>query len=239
MLNASDNMLARFARKPFANFEGGEFSQVGNTVEEILGRLCVLRRNQRVVDVGSPIDGMEIPNSFHLMRDHEMYVLNIARPNDDLGAVEKEFKNFTVHKTDTIDIDDILNEHNFPVEFALLSLHTKEKNERDLWTTMNNYKPYVVVIPIEPRIAPHCDFGGDRPGFKTMNEFASAKGYTPVAHSGNLMVYVRNDLLTMAGVKKIALLSPDMFFDWHTHNTLIKDDQSSSTNKYLKTYTLG
>lgn len=235
MLNAGDNMLARFARKPFANFEGGEFSQVGNTIEEILGRLGVLRRNQRIVDVGSPIDNMEIPNSFHLMRDHEMCVLNIARPNDDLKVIEKEFKTFTVHKTDVVDIDDILNEHNFPSEFPLLSLHSKEKNERDLWTTMNNYKPYVVVIPIETRIAPNCDFGGDRPGFKTMNEFASAKGYSPVAHSGNLMVYVRNDLLNLAGIKKIALLTPEMFFDWHTHNTLIEADKS---NKFLKTYTL-
>jgi len=195
------NALSAFSKPPFYQFRGGEFSPVGNAVEEILGRLGCLRRNQRIVDV---TDDANIPNSFQLLRDHEMYVLNISNSPNDLD----DFKNYTCANNG--DIDDVLSRHNFPEEFPLLSLHSNEKNEHAMWNSVRKYRPLVVVVPIDPTIDPSKD--GER-GFKSMNALAETKGYRPVAHEKNLVVYVRDDLLTHIGVKSVVLKSPAMLFD--------------------------
>jgi hypothetical protein len=206
--NVGENMLANFSRGPFDKYRAEcEFSPVDGIVEEILGRLGCLRRNQRIADVSSPVGGLEIINSMRLMRDHDMCVLNVARVGDDLEELEKEFRNLTVKITNGEPLDDILSASGFPKEFALLSI--------DYPTVDTEFRPFVVVSTINPSVHPTANDVG---GFKSTNVFWSAKGYSPVAMAGNAVVYIRSDLTTSAEVRGVVLRNPDMLFDWSKHN---------------------
>lgn len=202
--NVGENMLANFSRGPFDKFRDScEFSPVDGITEEILGRLGCLRRNQRIVDVSSPVGGLEIPNSLRLLRDHEMCVLNIARSGDDLKELEKEFRNLTVCINADKQLQDILLASGIPKEFALLSINSA--------TVDIDYQPYVVVATVNPAILPTVDY---KDGFKATNSFWGAKGYSPVAMAREQIVYIRKDLTTSAEVKGVTLRNPDMLFDW-------------------------
>jgi len=205
--NVGENMLANFSRGPFDKFRDScEISPVDGIVEEILGRLGCLRRNQRIADVSSPVGGLEIINSMRLMRDHDMCVLNVARVGDDLEELEKEFRNLTVKITNGEPLDDILSASGFPNEFALLSI--------DSSTVDTKFRPYVVVSTINPSIHPSASEVG---GFNATNVFWSAKGYSPVAMACDNVVYIRSDLTTSAEVRGVVLRNPDMLFDWSKH----------------------
>ena len=206
--NIGENMLSRFSKGPFESFKNDcEFSPVDAIVEEILGRLSCLRRNQRIVDVSSPIGGLEIINSLRLMRDHEMCVLNIVKPDDDLEDIKKEFRNLTVHVNESNDkLDNILATNGIPKEFALLSI--------DSATVDTEFCPYVVVSTVNPAILPTVECQG---GFKDATSFWNAKGYSPVCMAREHVVFIRNDLLSSAEVKGVVLRNPDMLFDWNAY----------------------
>jgi nitrogenase molybdenum-iron protein alpha/beta subunit len=186
-------------------------------VEEILGRLGVLRRNQWCVEVGSP-DGIPIPITLELADEHEMNVLAILTHLDDEKDFElvKDRKNVFVKKIDTIDdMDVIISENKLPEDITVLAVDTNGL-EYDLWKRMEKYRPFVVVMPTDPTIPPgeiqHAS-EGVYASFTVMNELAASKGYTLVAHTGSV-VYVRNDLLKELGIKGINLRNIDMLFDW-------------------------
>lgn len=206
--NVGENMLANFSRGPFDEYkEDGEFSPVDGVIEEILGRLGCLRRNQRIVDVSSRVGDLELMHSLRLMRDHDMCVLNVTRVGDLLKDFEKEFRNLTVKITNDEPLDDILNASGFPKDFALLSI--------DSSTVGTEFRPYVIVSTVNPSIPPTAN---EVDGFNATNVFWSTKGYSPVAMADDSVVYIRNDLTTSAGVRGVVLRNPDMLFDWSKHN---------------------
>jgi len=210
------NMLAEFVKGPFNKFKGGEFSETEGIVEEILGRLGHLRRNQRCVEIGAP-DGIAIPNTFNLMKNYEMHVLSIETQFDaetDIKEIEKEFR-ITVVKTDVDNIENVLEEHDMPREFAVLSIDANGL-EYDIFEK-TKFEPLVVVVPIDPKIRP-TEFQtasvGVRASFMTMNDMAIKKGYSIVAHAGCSVVYVRADLIKNLHIKGFHLRSTDQLFDW-------------------------
>ena len=200
-LTVGENALARFSKGPFDKFKSdAEFSQVDGIVEEILGRLGCLRRNQRVVDVGSN----QIHHSHKLLRDHEMTVLNIARVRDDLEDLEKGYRSLTVDfNMFNENVEDIMKKHGIPDEFALLCL--------DSSTQETSSRPCVLVATINPSMNPSCDYPD---GFKATNAFWNDKGYDLVAMVDKYVVYTRSDLTTTAEVKGVVLRNPAMLFDW-------------------------
>ncbi|APC25659.1 hypothetical protein BST79_gp146 [Only Syngen Nebraska virus 5] len=210
------NMLAEFVKGPFVKFKGGEFSETEGIVEEILGRLGCLRRNQRCVEIGAP-DGIAIPNTFNLMKNYEMHVLSVETQFDaetDIKEIEKEFR-ITVVKSDVDNIENVLEENGMPREFAVLSIDANGLEYNIFEKT--KFEPLVVVVPIDPKIRPtefQTPVTGVRASFRTMNDMAIKKGYSIVAHAGCSVVYVREDLIKNLHIKGFHLRSSEQLFDW-------------------------
>jgi hypothetical protein len=194
-----ENALARFSRGPFDKFkEKREFSPVDGVVEEILGRLGCLRRNQLVVDVGNKT----IPNSIKLLRDHDMRVLNVSSYGR--GESPEDLRNLTV-KLNLSDepIDTFITSFGIATDFPLLCI--------DSHTVETQFRPYVVVATVNPSTHPDSEYTG---GFKSANSFWAAKGYIPVAMADTYVVYIRENLLTACEVRGVVLRNPTMIFDW-------------------------
>ena len=113
-----ENALARIAKGPFSKFKGS----LANSLEEVLGRLRVLRRNQQVLNVkhSTTMDNYEC---FQLFKEYEFHVVNVVN-------------------TDKLHIGQALQETNFPTEFSVMMLDTLES-----WVP-TEYNPLVVAIKL-------------------------------------------------------------------------------------------
>jgi len=111
-----ENALARIAKGPFSNFKEGGLASI---LEEILGRLRVLRRNQHVLNIKFH-DTMDNYACFQLFKEYEFHVVN---------------ENAT-------DIGQVLRENNFTKEFPLLMIDTV-----DAWKK-TEHQPMVVAIKL-------------------------------------------------------------------------------------------
>jgi len=114
-----ENMLARIAKGPFSNFKEGGF---GCVLEEIMGRLRVLRRNQRVMNVKYPTT-VDNYACFKLFEEYELNVVNVVN-------------------TETLNLGQALQENNFPTEFPVMMIDILET-----WTR-TEYKPLIVAIKL-------------------------------------------------------------------------------------------
>ena len=201
--NIGENALARFAKGPFDNFkEDAEFSPVDAIVEEILGRLGCLRRNQIIVDVSSNVDDKDvIQNSIKLMRDHEMRVIHVAETAKDMS--EFYFRSLENEITNGAPVEEILKKKNIPKEFPLLCIDT---SVIDI-----DYTPLVVVSAVDASVDPWTDGAN---GFKETTEAWKDKGYSCVAMAEKFLVFLRTDTVGKVGVKNIVLRNPPMLFDW-------------------------
>lgn len=204
--NVGENALARFAKGPFDAFkEDAEFSPVDGVVEEILGRLGCLRRNQIIVDASSGEKGSVdlVQNSVKLVRDYDMRVIHVTETPMDTSdfyfRIETEF-------TDGASLEDVLEKKKVPKEFALLVIDTP--------TVDIPYSPLVVVTKVDTTLGPWHEGKG---GFKETTEFWEKKGYSCVSMAEKFVVFVRTELSTKAGVKNIVLRNPPMLFDWKAH----------------------
>jgi hypothetical protein len=114
-----ENALARIAKGPFSNFKHGG---IGSILEEIMGRLGVLRRNQRVLNIKYPTT-MDNYSCFKLFEEYELNVVDIVN-------------------TDNLYIGQVLQEKDFPTEFPLMMIDTLET-----WIR-TEYKPLIVAIKL-------------------------------------------------------------------------------------------
>lgn len=204
--NIGENALARFAKGPFDTFkEDAEFSPVDGVVEEVLGRLGCLRRNQIIVDASTGSEGRVdlVQNSVKLLRDFGMRVIHVTETPMDTSdfyfPLETEF-------TDGAPLEEILTKKNVPKEFPLLCIDTP--------TVDIPYSPLVVVTTVDTTIDPWQE-GKD--GFKETTVFWESKGYCCVAMAEKFLVFLRIEHATKAGVKNVVLRNPPMLFDWNAH----------------------
>jgi hypothetical protein len=203
--NIGENALARFAKGPFEQFKGdAEFSPVDAIVEEILGRLGCLRRNQIVIDVGSADDKFVVPNSIKMLRDYEMRVIHITETPKDMDSFF--FKNIETEIANAASVEEILKKRNVPKEFPLLCIDTPAIDIP--------YSPLVVVTTVDTTIDP---WHAGKDGFKETTETWNDKGYTCVAMAEKFLVFLRTDNTLKAGVKGVVLRNPQMLFDWKAH----------------------
>lgn len=114
-----ENSLARIARGPFAKFKEGGY---GSILEEVMGRLRVLRRNYRVLNIKYPTT-MDNYACFQLFEEYELNVVNVVN-------------------TDNIHLGQVLQENNFPTEFPVMMIDTLET-----WIR-TEYKPLIVTIKL-------------------------------------------------------------------------------------------
>ncbi|AGE59702.1 hypothetical protein ATCVTN60342_259L [Acanthocystis turfacea Chlorella virus TN603.4.2] len=204
--NIGENALARFAKGPFDAFkEDAEFSPVDAIVEEILGRLGCLRRNQVVVDVISDYSSIVLQNSIKLLRDYDMRVIHITEYPKDMS--EFHFSNIETEVQNGVPVDEILKKKNVPKEFPLLCIDTA--------TVDIPYSPLVVVATVDTTLNP---WESGKNGFKETTEAWAEKGYSCVAMAETFIVLIRANDATKAGVKNIVLRNPPMLFDWKAHD---------------------
>ena len=111
-----ENALVRIAKGPFSKFKEDGLAGI---LEEIFGRLGVLRRNQRVMNIKFH-DTMDDYACFQLFQEYEFHVVNA---------------NF-------IDVDQVLQENKFAKEFPLLMIDTLDAWEK------TEYQPMVVTIKL-------------------------------------------------------------------------------------------
>ena len=204
--NIGENALARFAKGPFDAFkEDAEFSPVDGVVEEILGRLGCLRRNQIVVDagVGSADRVNLVQNSVKLLRDFDMRVIHVTDTPMDTSDF---YFRLETEITNGASLEDILKKKNVPKEFPLLCIDTP--------TTDIPYSPLVVVTTVDTAFDAWQEGKG---GFKETTEFWAEKGYACVAMAEKFLVFLRADNAAKVGVKNIVLRNPPMLFDWKAH----------------------
>ncbi|AGE53472.1 hypothetical protein ATCVGM07011_257L [Acanthocystis turfacea Chlorella virus GM0701.1] len=203
--NIGENALARFAKAPFDAFkEDAEFSPVDAIVEEILGRLGCLRRNQVVVDIISDYSSIVLQNSIKLLRDYDMRVIHITEYPKDMS--EFHFSNIETEVQNGVPVDEILKKKNVPKEFPLLCIDTA--------TVDIPYSPLVVVATADTTLNP---WESGKGGFKDTTEAWAEKGYSCVAMAEKFIVLIRTNDATKAGVKNIVLRNPSMLFDWKAH----------------------
>ncbi|AGE55594.1 hypothetical protein ATCVMN08101_279L [Acanthocystis turfacea Chlorella virus MN0810.1] len=214
--NVGENALARFAKGPFDAFkEDAEFSPVDGVVEEILGRLGCLRRNQIIVDASSGEKGSVdlVQNSVKLVRDYDMRVIHVTETPMDTSdfyfRIETEF-------TDGASLADVLEKKKVPKEFPLLVIDTP--------TVDIPYSPLVVVTTVDTAFGPWHEGRG---GFKETTEFWAEKGYGCVAMAEKFVVFVRTDLSTKVGVKNVVLRNPPMLFDWKANGHVTRFHERS------------
>jgi hypothetical protein len=185
-------------------------------VEEILGRLGCLRRNQIVVDASSGVEGKTnlIQNSVKLVRDHDMRIIHVTDTPMDTSdfyfKIETEF-------TNGAPLADVLAKKNVPKEFPLLVIDTP--------TIDIPYSPLIVVTTVDTTIDPCTEGEG---GFKDTTEYWSGKGYSCVAMAEKFIVLLRTELASKTGVKNVVLRNPPMLFDWASSGVNTKFYQRSS-----------
>jgi hypothetical protein len=111
-------------------------------------------------------------------------------------------------------LDNILSRTGIPIEFDLLSIDV-DGYDYQIWESSKRYDPAVVVIEINSSIRPgqkvlHSE-GGSGSSFTAMLELGRRKGYSLVAHTGN-MIFVKSGLVNRLQLPQRDLERPETLF---------------------------
>lgn len=116
-------------------------------------------------------------------------------------------------------LDKVLSRTPIPAGFDLLSVDI-DGLDYQVWRSLALYRPTVVVIEINSSFPPGVHVVHGRDGevgssFTAMVELGRAKGYEPVAHTGNL-VFVRRERIADLGLSPEEVRDADRLFtaDW-------------------------
>ena len=209
----------------FLKFRKNNYSQNGEDgVLEKITNLLELN-NLELCEFGA-WDGIHLSNTFNLIKNHGAKAVLIEGDNkkfEDLIETAKLFKNITPIQAyiDTKEnlLDNVLSNTFLKKDFDILSIDI-DSNDLEIWESLNNYLPKIVIIEIQSHILPGII---ERYNFenKTFNSFTSTvksganKGYTAIAHTGNLF-FVRNDYLDKVKLEKDLIENNEGLFiyDW-------------------------
>tara|TARA_B110000971_G_C19901910_1_gene450376 strand:+ start:137 stop:889 length:753 start_codon:yes stop_codon:yes gene_type:complete len=219
--------------KGLLKFRHDYYSQNGEDgiIQELLKRLNL---NELEVCEFGAWDGIHLSNTFNLIKNHAAKAVLIEGDNkkfDNLMQTAKSFKSITPIQAyiDTKEnlLDNVLSKTFLKKDFDILSIDI-DSNDLEIWESLSNYLPKIVIIEIESNILPGVI---EKYNFenKTFNSFTSTiksatnKGYTAVAHTGNLF-FVRNDYLDKVNLEKDLIENSENLFiyDWVNKNRVKK-----------------
>lgn len=222
-----ENELTRFARGTFDKYRKNVYSQNGEdgVLEEVLGRLGMLRRNQWAFECGA-LDGVQFSNTLNLVEKHGFCVLAVegdATKFVELERTAREVRGMVAVRAwlelDRDTIGELLAQHGVPKDFALMSIDI-DSFDYQAWRNLDpTYRPVVVVIEVDSSFPPgerqvhDPEKAGSMTSFTSMLELGRSKGYTLVAHTGN-MIFVRDDQVPRLGMKMVDIRRPDKLFCW-------------------------
>jgi len=188
-MDPSENVLGKFSKGPFDDFRHGDTPEEG-VVEEILGALGSLRRNQWIVELGYG----DRPKFASFAPIHEFNVLLVredVEPTDVRG----------IHTARDIE------SCSFPADPAAISFYD---DAYAAWER-SDARPLVVVARIDPSVPP----GTSGPTtFTGMVELGARKGYVPVCHADGL-VFVRDDVVKRLCIPNVNFRNPERLFEYN------------------------
>ena len=184
-------------------------------------------------------DGKFLSNTFNLVSKKNSIALMIEGDIErykDLKKTANLYPNIIpVNKFVTPDgdntLENILEKNNFPTDFDLLSIDI-DSNDLEIWESITKYKPKIVIIEINSgyltdvrqRHNPKLGLQGN--SFQSTLDVAKRKGYTPIVHTGNLIL-LRDELIDIIAFDNDLLKNPNKLFiyDWvnkNNENNIIK-----------------
>lgn len=172
-------------------------------------------------------DGMHLSNTFHLVQTKNAKVVMIEGDQEkflDLRKTQQKYPNQIIALNHFVDhlagsnnsLDNILSKTNIPKNFDILSIDI-DSYDLDVWESLKNYKPKLVIIEINNELAPgiyqrHSNINWLN-SFSSTVEVAKIKGYTLVCHLFNLF-FIRNDLLNLIQIEQKFIDDPVLLFNW-------------------------
>ena len=169
-------------------------------------------------------DGTYLSNTFALVKNQNFNAIYIESDNTrfkDLLATSAQnpritpiCKKISRLSGDEESLDSILGTTLIPSDFALLSIDV-DSYDLDIWESLTNYQPIVVVIEINSYVLPGIIWrhSNTTPGntFTATINVAKEKEYTLVCHTGNL-IFVRNDHVNKLDVDQRFISFPELLF---------------------------
>lgn len=194
---------------------------------------------QYVVEFGA-WDGRHLSNTFALVEkgyravyiegDKEKYLelLKTCQSYINIHPINK-FVSDDRESEESLDL--ILKETGCPFNYDVLSIDI-DSADLDIWESHRLYKPKIVVIEIDSSFPPGIEkrHTSGMPGssFTSTLKVASQKGYTLVAHTGN-MILVGNEYVDSIGLEQRFIDDPTLLFNWFWYKL---ERESTLAKKY-------
>jgi hypothetical protein len=218
----------------FLEFRKNNYSQNGEDgVLEKITNLLELN-NLELCEFGA-WDGIQGSNTFNLLKKYNAKCVYIEGDKKKYASLLKTTeKNPNITPINTyIDVsqnklDNVLSKTFLKKNFDILSIDI-DSNDLDVWESLENYQPKIVVIEINSSIKPgilqkhSLEHQGN--SFSSTISVGKKKMYTAVCHTGNL-IFVKNEYIDKLNFPKDLINDPKKLFinDWvnEKNNFLIK-----------------
>lgn len=178
------------------------FSQNGEDgiIEKLINIFKIDASNELICEFGAA-DGIFYSNTFNLIKNYNTKALYIEGDNtyyNKLEELSKEYTSIIPHKEYVNNnLEEIFKMYDIDKDFLLLSIDI-DGNDYNVWKSLINYHPRIVIIEVASGIIPPIKSIYDKnkgtcTSFMSMYELGISKGYELLCHTGN-MIFIRNDL---------------------------------------------
>ena len=209
----------------FEKFKKNYYSQNGEDgiIQELI-KLLNINDNSWCCEFGA-WDGKNSSNTFYLIEKNNfnaVYIESNKKKFEQLKKTQKKYNKILAinehverNNNSVKSIDNILSNTPIPKYFELLSIDI-DSYDLDVWDSLKNYFPKIVIIEINSSIKPgiYSKHGSASQGnsFSSTVKIAKQKGYKLICHTGNC-IFIRNDLINKLNIDEKYLNFPELLFD--------------------------